>query len=73
MSWIQQTFIVQTLTLTFKLAPCFLFPTHRLVRKIFCAKLFINPTMHDKVLGQALVGVTKAYASSLSADCDLDF
>ena len=31
------------------------------------AKLFSNPIMHDKVIGQ-----TEANAQSLSADCDLD-
>ena len=30
----------------------FLFATHPLIMMIICAKLFINPTMHDKVMGQ---------------------
>ena len=61
MSWIQLAFIVayeQSLSkdfdLTFDLALWFLFATHRLVMIIILAKLFINPTMHDKVVGQTL-------------------
>ena len=61
MSWIQLAFIVayeQSLSkdfdLTFDLALWFLFATHRLVMIIIFAKLFINPTMHDKVVGQTL-------------------
>ena len=41
---------VLTVTLTFDLATWFLFATYPLVMKI-CANLFINPTMHDKVMG----------------------
>ena len=43
---------VLTVTLTFGLATWFLFATYPLVMMIVCAKLCINPTMHDKVRGQ---------------------
>ena len=36
------------------------------------AKLFSNPTMHNKVMGWTQTGFTEVYAQSLSADCDLD-
>ena len=49
-----------------------LFATHRLVMMIICAKLFSNPTMHNKVMGRTQTGFTEVYAQSLSADCDLD-
>ena len=39
---------------------------------IISAKLFINPTMHDKVMGLTQTGFTKAYAQNLSGDFDLD-
>ena len=60
MSWIQQTLIVdyeQSLSTDydFDLSASdmfFIFLTHCLVRKIICAKLFIHPTIHDKVMGQ---------------------
>ena len=39
---------------------------------IICAKLFLNPTMHNKVMGQTGTGFTEVYAQSLSANCDLD-
>ena len=39
---------------------------------IICAKLFSNPTMHNKVMGRTRTGFTEVYAQSLSADCDLD-
>ena len=40
---------------------------------IICAKLFLNPTKHNKeVLGRTQTGTTEVYAQSLSADCDLD-
>ena len=64
---------VQTVTLTFNLATCFLFATHCLIMMIICAKLFLNPTMHNKVMGRTQTGFTEVYAQSLSADCDLDF
>ena len=53
-------------------ATCFLFTTHCLVVMIICAKLFSNPSMHNKVMGQTRTGSTEVYAQSLSADCDLD-
>ena len=49
-----------------------LFATHRLVKMIICAKLFWNPTVHNKVMGRTRTGFTEVYAQSLSADCDLD-
>ena len=60
------------MTLTFDLATCFLITTHCLVVMIICAKLFSNPTMHNKVMGQTRTGSTEVYAQSLSADCDLN-
>ena len=39
---------------------------------IIFAKLFSNPTMHNKVMGRTRPGFTEVYAQSLSADCDLD-
>ena len=61
------------MTLTYELATWFLFAKHHLVIMIICAKLFSNSTKHDKVMGWTQIGVTEAYAQSLSADCDLDF
>ena len=63
---------VQTVTLTFDLVTWFLFPTHPLVMLIICAKLFLNLTMHDKVMGLTRTGFAEVYAQSLSADCNLD-
>ena len=63
---------VQTVTLTFDLAIWFLFATHCLVMMIICAQLFLNPTMHKKVLDRTRTGFTEVYAQSLSADCELD-
>ena len=40
---------------------------------IICAKLFLNPYMHNKVMGRTRTGFTEVDAQSLSADCDLDF
>ena len=40
------------MTLTFNLATWFLFATHRLIVIIICAKLFSNPTTHNKVMGR---------------------
>ena len=57
--------------LDFDLATWFLFATH-LVMMIFCAKLFSNLTMHNKVMGRTLIGTTEVYAQSLSVDYDLD-
>ena len=42
----------------------FLFATHRLVMMIICAKLFSNPTMHNKVMGRTETGFTEVYARS---------
>ena len=41
---------VLTVTLTFHPATWYLFPTHRTVMMITCAKLFFNPTMQDEVM-----------------------
>ena len=54
------------------LATWFLFATHCLVVMIICAKLFSNPTMHNKVMGRTRTGSTEVNAQSLSVDCDLD-
>ena len=43
---------VLTVTLTFDLATWFLIATYPLVMITICAKLFTNPTIHDKVMGQ---------------------
>ena len=40
---------------------------------IICTKLFSNPTIHDKVMGQTQTSFTEAYAQRWSAKCDLDF
>ena len=58
--------------MTFNLATWFLIATHRLIMIIICAKLFSNPTMHNKVMGRKRTGFTEVYAQSLNADCDLD-
>ena len=47
---------VRTVTLTFDLATWFLFATHRLVMMIICAKLFSNPTKHNKFMGRTRTG-----------------
>ena len=39
---------------------------------ISCAKLFINHTMHNKVMGRTRICFTEANAQTLSVDCDLD-
>ena len=39
---------------------------------IICAKLYLNPTMHNKVMGPTRTGFTEVYVKSLSANCDLD-
>ena len=53
----------------------FLFATQCLVIMIICAKLFSNPTMHNKVMGRTRTGFTEVYAQSLSADylCQIIF
>ena len=43
----------------------FLFATHRLVMMIICAKLVLNPIMHNKVIGQTRAGFTEVYDKSL--------
>ena len=63
---------VVTVTLTFDPAIWFLLATHYLVMMIICAKLFSNPTMHNKVKGRTQTGFTEVYAQCISADCDLD-
>ena len=40
----------------------FLSVTHCLVMIIICAKIFINLTMHNNVMGQKRTGFTEAYA-----------
>ena len=54
------------------LATWFFIATQCLVMMIICAKLFSNPTMHNKVMGQTGTGSTEVNAQSLSADCDLN-
>ena len=44
--------LVRTVTLTSDLVTRFLFVTHCLVMMIICAKLFLNPIMHKKVMGR---------------------
>ena len=60
------------MTLIFDLATWFLFATHCLVTMIIFAKLFLNLTMHNKVMGRTRTSFTEVYAQSLSVDCDLD-
>ena len=59
------------MTLIFNLVIWFLIATHRLII-IICAKLFSNPTMHNKDMGRTRTGFTEVYAQTYSADCDLD-
>ena len=54
------------------LATWFLFATHCLAMMIICAKLFLNPTMHYKVMGRTRTGLIEVLRQSLSANCDLD-
>ena len=42
----------RTVTSTFNLVIRFLIATHRPIMIIICAKLFSNPTMHNKVMGR---------------------
>ena len=51
-------------TLTFDLATWFLFTTHRFVMMIICAKLFSNPTMHNKVMSRTQTSFTEVYEQS---------
>ena len=64
--------LVRTVTLTFDLATWFLIMTHCLVMRIICAKLFLNPTMHNKIMGRTRTGSTEVNAKSLSVHYDLD-
>ena len=50
----------QSVTMTFDLATWFLFVTHCLVMMIICAKLFLNPIMHNKVMGRTRTGFTES-------------
>ena len=59
---------VWTVTLTFDQATWFLFTAHCLDMIIIDAKLFINPTLHNKVLGWAQTCFTETYAQNLRAD-----
>ena len=56
------------MTLTVELATRFFFTLveYHHVMMITCAKLFISPIMHDKVMGQTLTSFTEAYAHSSS-------
>ena len=40
---------------------------------IICAKLFLNPTMHNKVMGRTRTGFTEVYAQSLVRSVTLTF
>ena len=55
----------QTVTLTFNLVIWFLNATHRLIMIFICAKLFLNPTKHNKVMGRTRTGFTEVYVQSL--------
>ena len=39
---------------------------------IIFAKLFLNPTMHNKEMGRTQTGFTEVYAQSLNVNCDFD-
>ena len=52
----------RTVTLTFNLVTWFLFVTNCLIMIIICAKLFSNPTLHNKVMGRTRTGFTEVYA-----------
>ena len=64
--------LLPTVTLSFDLAIWFLFATHCLFMMTIYAKLFLNSTMHNKVMGRTRTGFTKVYAQNFSANCDLD-
>ena len=59
-------------TTTFNLVVRVLIATHHRIMINISAKLFSNPTMHNKVMGWIRTGFTEVYAQNLSADCDLD-
>ena len=67
--WPMHKVYVLTVTLNSGLVMWLLFATHRLVIMIICARLFSNPTMHNKGMGRTRTGFTEVYAQSLSADC----
>ena len=78
-SWIQTGFteaLAQSLSVNCDLdlwpSESFLFPTHCMPWWFLLLKFFINPTMHDNVMGGTQTGFTEAYAQSLRVDCDLD-
>ena len=50
--------------LDLNLVTWFLFATYCLVMMIICAKLFSNPTMHNKVKGRTQTDFTDVYAQS---------
>ena len=60
------------MTLTVNLVMWILIAAHCLIMIIICAKLFSNPTMHNKVMGQTRTDLTEVYAQSLSAGCAFD-
>ena len=62
---------MQTVTLALDLATWFLSATDPIVMMLICAKLFSNPTMHNKVMGRTRTGFTEVCAQSLSVDLDL--
>ena len=61
------------MNLIFDLVRCFLFATHCIIMMIICTKLFLNPTMHVKVMGRTRTRFTEAYVQSLSAAVTLTF
>ena len=63
---------VRAETLTFNLATLLLFVTYCLVMEVICAKLVLNPTMHNKVMGRTRTYFMEVYAQSLKANRDLD-
>ena len=54
------------MTLTFNLVIRFLIATHHLIMIISCAKLFSNPTMHNKVMGRTQTGSTEVLTFDLA-------
>ena len=80
MTWIQQAFIVVCeRKLRTDYDPdlrasdiVFFIVNHCLVMMIICPKLFINPTMHDKIMAPTLTCFTEAYEQSLSATLTSD-
>ena len=62
-----------TVTLTFNPGTWILVVTHCLIMIIICAKLFSNPTMHNKVMGPTRTGFTEINAQRLSGAVTLTF